>query len=191
MLITLSTPDLEAQVSAHGAELGSLRDEGGRDLLWDGDPAFWTGRSPLLFPIVGRVRNDRIRVDGAEYVLKQHGSARNLQFEVIEASESFCRLRLDADATTREHYPFDFRLDVAYKIENGRLLVTVSIANLGSQTMPASFGFHPASVGPYPMAGLVRLTRFGSKPLKQPPSAGLSTVSWDCSLTPARSREIA
>ena len=57
-MITLSNPHLTAQISPLGAELVTLRDEAGRDLLWNGDPAFWTGRSPLLFPIVGRVRNE-------------------------------------------------------------------------------------------------------------------------------------
>ena len=85
MSITLSSPDLEAQVSPAGAELVRLRDEAGRDLLWDGDPAFWTGRSPLLFPVVGRLNGDRARVDGAEYSLKQHGFARTSPFEVVEA----------------------------------------------------------------------------------------------------------
>ncbi len=152
-MITLSSPSLEARISTLGAELACFRDEAGRDLLWDGDPAFWTGRSPLLFPIVGRVRDDRVRIGDTEYPLKQHGFARGSQFEVIETSESFCRLRLDADASTRRHYPFDFRLDVTYRIEDGRLLVGASVVNRGTRTMPASFGFHPAFRWPLPYGG--------------------------------------
>jgi len=81
MSVRIASPQLSAEVSETGAELIRLQDEQGRDLLWDGDPAFWTGRSPLLFPIVGRVRNDRIRVGDAEYELPRHGFARTSPFD--------------------------------------------------------------------------------------------------------------
>jgi galactose mutarotase-like enzyme len=151
--ITLSNPTLSAQISALGAELVVLRDEAGRDLLWNGDPAFWTGRSPILFPIVGRVRDDRIRVGGAEYPIKPHGFARTSPFEVIEATETFCRLRLGSDAATRAQYPFDFRLDVTYRLDEATLEVSASVLNEGPQEMPASFGFHPAFRWPLPYGG--------------------------------------
>src|SRR3712207_8806031 len=85
MSVVISSSQLRAQVSAEGAELVRLQDEQGRDWLWDGDPAYWTGRSPLLFPIVGRVRDDRIRVDGSEYELPRHGFARTSRFDLEEA----------------------------------------------------------------------------------------------------------
>src|SRR3954464_3204201 len=100
MSVTVSSPHLRAQVSEKGAELVRLQDEQGRDLLWDGDPAFWTGRSPLLFPIVGRVRNDRIRVGGIEYGLPKHGFARTSLFELREAEPSQCRFGLASDDST-------------------------------------------------------------------------------------------
>src|SRR3954453_19271036 len=116
MSVTVSSPHLRAQVSEKGAELVRLQDEQGRDLLWDGDPAFWTGRSPLLFPIVGRVRNDRIRVDGAEFGLPKHGFARTARFDIKETGPSQCRFRLSSDEATLGQYPFPFELDVSYGI---------------------------------------------------------------------------
>lgn len=153
MSITLSSSDLEAQVSLAGAELIRLRDEAGRDLLWDGDPAFWTGRSPLLFPIVGRLNGDRTRIDGSEYSLKQHGFARTSPFDVIEATQAMCQLRLGSSEATRTHYPFDFRLDVTYRLSGPILTVTASVLNAGSRPMPVSFGFHPAFRWPLPYSG--------------------------------------
>jgi galactose mutarotase-like enzyme len=150
MLVTLSSPELEAQISALGAELVHLRDRDGHDLLWDGDPAFWTGRSPLLFPIVGRLRDDCARIAGQEYSLKQHGFARTSQFEVVAASVSFCEFRLTASAATKVQYPFEFQLDVSYGHEGSTLLVQASIMNAGHPVMPASFGFHPAFRRPLP-----------------------------------------
>ena len=82
MSVIISSPQLRAQVSAEGAELVRLQDDQGRDWLWDGDPAFWTGRYPLLFPIVGRVKNDRIHVNGLDYELSRHGFARTSRFEI-------------------------------------------------------------------------------------------------------------
>lgn len=153
MSVTLSSPLLEAQISKHGAELTILRDEAGRDLLWNGDPAFWTGRSPLLFPIVGRLRDDRTLIEGRSYSMKQHGFARTSTFEVVDASDHACLLRLDADDTTRELYPYDFRFDMTYRIEGAGLILTASIFNRDERAMPVSFGFHPALLWPLPYGG--------------------------------------
>jgi galactose mutarotase-like enzyme len=153
VLITLSNPTLAAQISALGAELVVLRDEEERDLLWNGDPAVWAGRSPLLFPIVGRARGERIRVSGVEYSIKQHGFARSSPFEVIEATETFCRLRLGSDASTLAQYPFDFKLEVTYRLEGEALTMEAAVFNQGSEPMPASFGFHPAFRWPLPYGG--------------------------------------
>jgi galactose mutarotase-like enzyme len=171
MSITLSSPDLEAQVSSAGAELVRLRDEAGRDLLWDGNPAFWTGRSRLLFPVVGRLNGDRTRIDGAEYSLKQHGFARTLPFEVVEATQAMCRLRLGASDATRALYPFEFRLDVTCRLAGPTLTVTASVLNAGPRPMPVSFGFHPPSAGRSPMAVPARRTKSGSSALSRAPPA--------------------
>lgn len=153
MPITISNPSLSAQISELGAELTSLRDEKGRDLLWDGDPTFWTGRSPLLFPVVGRLSDDRALIDGRAYSMKQHGFARTSTFEVMDAAPESCRLRLSASKATREQYPFDFRLDMSYRLDGGRLLLTASVVNPESRPIPVSFGFHPALRWPLPYGG--------------------------------------
>lgn len=153
MSITLSNSRLEAQISPLGAELVRFRDEEGRDLLWDGDPAFWSGRSPLLFPIVGRLKDDRIRIHGREHSLTQHGFARTSEFEVRETGPSNCQLRLSSSPLTLEHYPFEFRLDVSYRLEDSRLIVSATILNSGESPMPVSFGFHPAFRWPLPYGG--------------------------------------
>lgn len=150
MTVTISSPQLRAQVSAQGAELVRLQDEQGHDWLWDGDPVFWAGRSPLLFPVVGRVRNDRIRVNGSGYDLPKHGFARTSVFEIEEARPSLCRLRLRASEATLQRYPFPFQLDVIYEVEGVTLRITAAVANMGSSAMSVSFGFHPAFRWPLP-----------------------------------------
>ena len=150
MSVTISSPHLRAEVSADGAELIRLQDEQGRDWLWDGDPAFWTGRSPLLFPIVGRVRDDRIHINGLKYELPKHGFARTSRFEVEEANSSQCRFRLRSSEATLQRYPFPFQLDVTYAVEGAVLSITAAVTNNGSSSMPVSFGFHPAFRWPLP-----------------------------------------
>jgi galactose mutarotase-like enzyme len=152
-LVHIASAELTAQINPFGAELWSLRDGQGRDLLWDGDPDWWTGRAPLLFPIIGRLPQDRFVHAGASFELAKHGFARRRAFEVIDQGPGLARLRLSADAETRETYPFDFHLDAEFAIDGPELRMTVSLANLGSGPMPATFGFHPAFRWPLPDAG--------------------------------------
>lgn len=153
MTVTLSNGHLKAQIASQGAELVRLCDEQGRDLLWDGDPTFWTGRSPLLFPIVGRLRDDRVLIDGRAYSMNQHGFARTSLFEIVDASEESCRLRLDASEATREQFPFDFRLDMTYRLDGATLILAAAVFNTDERPLPVSFGYHPALLWPLPYGG--------------------------------------
>ena len=148
--VEIGTPQLRAEVALHGAELVRLRDEAGRDLLWDGDPAYWTGRAPILFPIVGRLKGDRLMVDGVAHPMRQHGIARTSDFRLMAHDGASCRLHLTADDATRRAYPFDFALDLDYRVEGATLTIAGTVRNAGAIPMPASFGFHPAFRRPLP-----------------------------------------
>ena len=148
--VRIGTPRLAAEVALRGAELVRLRDEAGRDLLWDGDPAYWSGRAPILFPIVGRLKDDRLTVGGVPYPMRQHGIARTAAFSLVARDETSCRLRFTADEATRRAYPFDFTLDLDYRIEAATLTLAGTVRNAGRVAMPASFGFHPAFRRPLP-----------------------------------------
>jgi len=141
---------LTATISPLGGELRSLRDGEGRDLLWDGDPAFWTGRAPLLFPIVGRLNGDCYRLDGQDYPLPQHGFARRRPFILVERDAGRALFRLEADDATRAVYPFAFALDADYAIDESTLTMAITVRNTGDVPMPASFGYHPAFRWPLP-----------------------------------------
>jgi galactose mutarotase-like enzyme len=143
-IVSIESDQLRASVSSLGAELQQLQTASGLELLWDGNPTVWAGRSPLLFPIVGQVTDDRITVGGTRYPLSRHGFARTSTFELVEALPSRCLWRLRPSASTRARYPFAFRLDVAYALDGHRLTMGATVANEGDTPMPASFGFHPA-----------------------------------------------
>jgi galactose mutarotase-like enzyme len=148
--ITIANDHLTAAINPLGAELSSLKDGAGRELMTDADPAFWTGRAPLLFPVVGKPAGEVIRIDGREYPMKQHGFARRLPFTLIDQSATHATFRLEASDETRTHYPFDFILDASFRLEAATLHTEIAITNPGSNELPASFGFHPAFAWPLP-----------------------------------------
>ena len=152
-MIEIASDALTAAINPLGAELTSLRDSGGRELMSDGDPAYWTGRAPLLFPIVGALNGGAYRLGGEEYALPQHGFARRRAFELVEQAEDRARFRLTDDDATRAAYPFAFALDIGFTLTGATLAIDVMVANTGEAPMPASFGFHPAFAWPLPDGG--------------------------------------
>ena len=151
--LSIASPALSASIDPLGAELWSLTDADGRQLMTDADPQWWTGHAPLLFPFVGRSRGDVYRLDGREYPMPQHGFARRKPFVPVEQTDASLLLRLEADDETRVAYPFDFRLDMGFAIEGATLRMTATVANRGEAPMPFSFGYHPAFAWPLPYGG--------------------------------------
>ncbi len=140
---TISASGIVATIKADGAELCSLKTPDGLELLWQAGPA-WPRHAPWLFPIVGRLTNDELHHRGQSYKLTQHGFARDLRFQWVQRTGRSCTLRLTDSAATRPRYPFGFRLDITYAIDETCLDMTVGIASTGEETLPASFGAHPA-----------------------------------------------
>lgn len=149
-LIAIGNGQLSAAINPLGAELTHLRDAEGRELMTDANPAYWTGHAPILFPIVGRLNGDTLRLGGRKYEMKQHGFARRQGFELVRHTDDAATFRLTANDQTRAHYPFDFVLDIAFAIDAATLSVDVRLSNPGDEPLPASFGFHPALAWPLP-----------------------------------------
>jgi galactose mutarotase-like enzyme len=134
---------MSATIKAGGAELCSLKNAEGLELLWQAGPQ-WPRHAPVLFPIVGRLKNDQLRHRGKAYPMTQHGFARDNRFTCLQHEPTFCRFVLSDDAETWSRYPFPFRLDITYTVNGADLEVVVQITNTGDETMPASIGAHPA-----------------------------------------------
>jgi galactose mutarotase-like enzyme len=149
-LVALASGGLSAGINPFGAELTYLRDTGGRDLMTDGDPAFWTGHAPILFPIVGALAGGNYRLDGATYAMPRHGFARRSTFGVVESRAATARFRLTDSAATRACYPFAFELEITFVLADATLTVTTTLTNPGDRDLPASFGYHPALAWPLP-----------------------------------------
>ena len=139
----LSNDILTVEVSAHGAELQSIR-KGDVEYLWQGDPAFWGRRSPVLFPIVGSVWESRYRVGGKEYQLGQHGFARDMDFTMVSSSQTEVRYRLESSEDTLAKYPYPFVLEIAYRLHGSSLDVVWEVMNPSDGDTYFQIGAHPA-----------------------------------------------
>jgi galactose mutarotase-like enzyme len=149
-MIRIGNGTLSAAINPFGAELSHLEDAQGRELMTDADPAYWTGRAPILFPVVGRPYRDTIRVDGTAYEMKQHGFARRKLFDVVEQSDTHVVLALSEDEETLAIYPFAFALTLSFRLDGPTLHIEARVANPAQTPLPASFGFHPAFAWPLP-----------------------------------------
>ena len=149
-MIRIASDQLSVAINPFGAELTHIEDADGRELMTDADPAYWPRHAPILFPVIGVVNQGVIRVDGTEYPMTKHGFARDLMFETARHERDHAVLQLAASNVTRAAYPFDFVLDVGFRIAGLRLTLEARIANKGDTPMPAQFGFHPALAWPLP-----------------------------------------
>jgi galactose mutarotase-like enzyme len=139
----LSNETLRVEVSAHGAELQSIR-KGDVEYLWQGDSRYWGRRSPVLFPIVGSVWEARYRVDGTEYQLGQHGFARDMDFTLVCATDTEVRYRLESSDETLAKYPYPFVLEIAYRLHGASIDVIWEVKNPSDKDMYFQIGAHPA-----------------------------------------------
>jgi len=140
---TISNGRVMATIRADGAELCSLKNADGHEVLWQAGPE-WPRHAPILFPIVGRLKGDVLKHRGQTYPMTQHGFARDQRFAWTAREKTLCTLSLTDNVESRAKYPFAFRLDVSYVVEGDELVVGYAITNTGDEMLPASIGAHPA-----------------------------------------------
>ena len=143
----IENPFLYVEVSDRGAELMRImRKDTGAEILWNGDPAFWSYRSPILFPNVGSTWQKKMKINGKEYQTRQHGFAREKEFTCVEESTEKLRYRLMSDEETRKYYPFDFVLWITYELREKEVLVSWEVENRSGEVMSFTIGDIRASV---------------------------------------------
>lgn len=144
MITTISNSILSASIKHSGAELFSLKDNQDKEYIWEGNPDFWGKHSPVLFPIVGTLKDNTYTINGKEYQLPRHGFARDMDFQLIEKTENSAVFSLKSDAETLKKYPFEFELQLIYTLENSTLNIGYKVINNSKSNMPFSIGAHPA-----------------------------------------------
>jgi galactose mutarotase-like enzyme len=150
--IRLAAGGDEAVIEQLGGELVAWR-VAGKSLLWTVDTAIWPRTSPILFPIVGRVRGGEIAIDGRRYPLGVHGFAAKAAFELVAEMGDEVRLRLIDNPETRAVFPFPFRLDVAYRLGVAQLAIDFVVTNTGHTPLPYALGWHPGFAWPFSAGG--------------------------------------
>ncbi len=146
---TLKNQNLTIKINPKGAELISLfNNENQTEYLWNADPKFWGKSSPVLFPIVGSLKENLYRFEGQKYTLSRHGFARDSVFMVEKSEENKVTFLLTYDENTLKVYPFKFEFRMIYSLEKNTLKVTYSVKNVGVNKMYFSVGGHPAFAVP-------------------------------------------
>lgn len=145
MTTTISNSILSATINHKGAELISVQKiETKREYIWEGKPEFWGKHSPILFPIVGTLKNNSYHYKGKDYSLLRHGFARDFDFERILQENDKVVFSLQDNEATYAVFPFHFELQLIYTLQNNALTITYKVINKDSEILPFSIGGHPA-----------------------------------------------
>lgn len=148
-IISISSNSLTASIDTMGAQLMSLR-KGESEYLWQGDSNWWPRRAPILFPIVGVLKDGKAESAEGTISLARHGLARLNQFEVVEQSPSSVTLQLKSTEETRKSYPYDFELKLIFSVAGDTLTQTYEVTNPANVVLPFTLGAHPAFNIPIP-----------------------------------------
>jgi len=144
----LKNEQLQIVVSEHGAELQSIQDAEGKEYLWQGDPKYWGRRSPILFPIVCGLWDDCYRLDGYEYKMSRHGFARDMDFKLINKTDTKVTFALEDSPETHRCYPYHFMLSITYRLDGNKIHVIWHVHNTDNNEIHFQIGGHPAFMIP-------------------------------------------
>lgn len=145
MLYTLENEMAVLKVDTYACEIHSFRKKD-KDIeyMWNGDPAYWSGRNPVLFPHVSSPKDKNLNFKGKDFKVNNHGFCRRSEFEFVEQGDDYLLFRLADDETTYEQYPYRFELLVRYTLKQNRVFIDYQITNRDEEKMYFGFGQHPA-----------------------------------------------
>lgn len=144
-LFVLENRQAFVSVDEHASQIHSFCDtETDNEYMWQGDPAFWSGRNPTLFPMVGSTWDKKLHINGKEYVTGNHGFTRNADFKCIKHTDNQIVMELKDSEETLQQYPFHFTMHITYTLDGKTLSIQYEIVNDNDVVMPFNFGLHPA-----------------------------------------------
>jgi galactose mutarotase-like enzyme len=143
MSVKISSESHTINIKENGAEISSVKNNNGLEYIWQGDEKIWGRHAPVLFPIVGKLRDNKFIYNSESFELPQHGFARDKKFELIQNDEKSCTFQLKQDSETKNQYPFDFILTIRYEIITNELKTSYTIVNPSKEIIYFSVGAHP------------------------------------------------
>jgi galactose mutarotase-like enzyme len=147
--VSISNSYLEVEISTFGAELQSIRDKNGTEYLWQGDPEYWGGRAPNMFPVCVKFKDQKFTYKGKEYHMPDMGLAKISNFDVTEKQNDRVVFQLKSSEETLKNYPFPFVLKIIYELKGNRLINKFEVENTGDETMYYAIGGHPGFRFPF------------------------------------------
>ena len=144
-LYRLENEDVVVEVDEYASEIHHFyAKDTGIEYMWQGNPTYWVGRNPTLFPMVGVTCDGILHIDGMEYKTTQHGFARRSMFQCVKQGKDLLRFELKDNKETQKEYPFSFLLGIEYHLKGKCLTIQYDIHNTNERDMPFHFGLHPA-----------------------------------------------
>ncbi|SHH96054.1 aldose 1-epimerase family protein [Clostridium grantii] len=145
MIETIKNEFLSVSVKNHGAELCSLKSlKNNKEYLWQADPQYWGKHSPILFPIIGFLKDNEYIYQGNKYEISKHGFARDYEFQLVEKHDNMLKYIFNSDENTLKKYPFNFELYIIYTLNDEKLDISYEVKNKDNKQMYFSIGAHPA-----------------------------------------------
>ncbi len=145
MKYLLKNDRLEVGFTSLGGALTSIKNEEGTEYLWQGDPEYWSGQAPVLFPICGSLRDNRAATKGGKEIrMPRHGIVRREEFKLESEKEDSICFSISENEEMLGKYPYPFTLSIEYRLEESSIHVTYGIKNTGTEAMPFFIGGHPA-----------------------------------------------
>nr|MBC7612363.1 aldose 1-epimerase family protein [Pseudopedobacter sp.] len=141
----IASTELSLCINTKGAELNSVIDKrSGFEFIWQAKTAIWNRNAPVLFPFVGKLNQNKFRVNSEIYPMTQHGFARDFNFELIELYKDTITLMLTDTEETLRIFPFNFKFLITYQVIKSAIKINYSIINTGTNILYFSVGAHPA-----------------------------------------------
>lgn len=147
-LIHLKCGNSTAVINQKGAQMISFKGNDGREVIWQADPAVWASHAPVLFPVCGKTKDEKVIIDGVTYPMAKHGFARNANFAIDKVGDDFVDLVLTPTEESKPQYPFEFAFHVVYTLRENGFRTDFIVENKSDRVMPFCVGGHPAFIVP-------------------------------------------
>jgi galactose mutarotase-like enzyme len=148
MNITLTSENYQITVNTLGAELKSFQNPFGKEFIWNSDPTHWMRSSPLLFPSIGNVRNNKTMINDSEYQMPRHGFCKDLEFNIISSGSNYATFALSSNEATLQSYPYHFELLLTYELQRHKIRMDYQVFNKSDEIMYYHIGAHPGFICP-------------------------------------------
>jgi len=151
MNYSISNNQLEVKVLKKGAEICSIKSQKtGKEYIWEANPDIWARHAPVLFPIVGALKNNQCIIDGAHYTIPKHGFIKdNESAKLKNKTNDKLNLQFDYSEKTLKIFPYKFRFNICFQLKENKLIISHIVENLDSKTMLFALGAHPGFKCPF------------------------------------------